>query len=480
MRTRTFASLLCLLTVSGPVAATTLQDVLNAAWEADNEWQAARYSREAADYVEDQGRGGLLPQITAQYSHIRNETEYEPSSNATATNPNFPDIEFESQNTSIGLVQPLFRVDSWYEWQRTRAITSAAEAYFQAERQNFLLRVAEQYMLVLRTREELTSAEAEERAIGRQLEQTRERYNVGLVPITDVHEAQAAYDLARVGLIVAQANFHIARDELEALTGRTWESLAGLQSELPLAGPQPEDPEEWVARARERNPLVLAALYESRSAQALSKQALGLQLPQVNLVGGWEHSHNLNEDIGAVGGGGGGGTGAVIASRFRDTKSKYVGVQVNVPLFAGGALNARRKQAALEGQAAQERYRQAHRDVGQQALSLHRLVLADVARVKARHQALVSAESALRATEAGYQVGTRNVVDVLNAQRTLYAAQRDWFAARYDYILDSLRLKATAGTLSERDLEEVDNWLSRDNMIALYPGQNDDTSDSTR
>lgn len=464
---------LAIALASGSALGATLQDVAYAAWGNDHEWEVARKTWLAAEETKKQGFGGLLPQVTANYTHLRNEQRYE----AFAGQPGGSPLrrEYESQTTSVNVVQPLFRMDAWYEYQRTKKVTSAAEANFDSARQSFLLRVTEQYMNVLRTRENLTSAQAEERALARQLDQANERYKVGLVPITDVNEAQAAYDLSRVGLIVGESDFAIARDQLEALTGKRWDSLDSLQAELPMSGPEPANPDTWVEQAQTNNPQVLTARSNADTAKAVSKQGMAAQMPTVDLVGQYQHQHTLKEniDVTALSGGFGLSNG---------TEGNYYGVQVSMPLFAGGALNSKRKQAALNYQASEEQYKLVWRDIGQQTRSLHRVVEANVLRVQAQRQALVSAQSALKATESGYSVGTRNIVDVVIAQRNLYSAQRDYAAARYTYIIDSLRLKAAAGILTEEDLSEVNGWLDSSKPVNLYEesGQDAATNVSTR
>tara|TARA_R110002073_G_scaffold84612_4_gene201706 strand:+ start:9388 stop:10815 length:1428 start_codon:yes stop_codon:yes gene_type:complete len=460
---------------SGSALGATLQDVAYAAWGNDHEWEVARKTWLAAEETKKQGFGGLLPQVTASYSHLRNEQRYEAFSGRPGGSP--LRIKSELQTTRVNVVQPLFRMDTWYEYQRTKKVTSAAESNFDSARQSFLLRVTEQYMNVLRTREDLTSAQAEERALARQLDQANERYKVGLVPITDVHEAQAAYDLSRVGLIVGESDFGIARDQLEALTGKRWDSLDSLQAELPMSGPEPADPGTWVEQAQANNPQVVTARSNADAAKAVSKQGVGAQMPSVDLVGQYQHEHTLKQDIDVAALGGFGGLGL-----SNGTEGNYYGVQVSMPLFAGGALNSKRKQAALNYQASEEQYKLVWRDIGQQTRSLHRVVEANVLRVQAQRQALVSAQSALKATESGYSVGTRNIVDVVIAQRNLYSSQRDYAAARYTYIIDSLRLKAAAGILSEEDLAEVNGWLDSSKPVKLYDegGQDPATNVSTR
>lgn len=447
-------ALLLVLTTTGSAQAATLADVLEAAWTADSEWSAARNTWQAERQNRIQGRAALLPNISAQYSSIENDRE-----NAIAGQAGIFNQSFRTDTTTVQLLQPLFRPAAWYGYRQADAITSVAEAQFQEARQDFLLRVSEQYFNVLRAWENLDAARAEERAIQRQLEQTRERFEVGLVPITDVHEAEAAHDLSRVGVIVADSEFGIARDRLEALTERRWEELANLRADLPLTGPDPEDPQAWVLRARENNPAIVAALRGSDAARYASRQRLSDQLPTIDFVAQYQNAETDGEFLI-------GGTNPVEGTS--ETTTESWGIEINLPLFQGGALNSQRKQAALEAAASQDRYRQTWRDVGQQTLALYRTVSADLLRIRARGQAIRSAESAVRATESGYEVGTRNVVDVLNAQRNLFNARRDYANARYDYIVNSLRLKAISGQLEEEDLANINDWLAADNNVDLY------------
>jgi outer membrane protein len=427
-----------------------LTDVLNAASRADPEWAAAQRTLAADQQLATQGRAALLPSLTAGYSHFRNYRDFEGTGSSD-------DGQFTSQVASLTLVQPLFRPDAWYSYGQGKALSNAGEARFEEARQNFLLRVTERYLDVLRRWEDLHTAQAEERALSRQLEQTQERFDVGLVPVTDVEEAKAAYDLSRVGLIVAEADFDISRDQLEALTGQSWASLAGLREELPMTGPEPAQPSHWMERARSNNPQVLASRYEADSAKATARQRTSAQLPTVNLVGRYESNRfsDIEDPYG------------LLNNLGTEYDSKAIGIEATLPLFAGGGLNSQRKEASYRYQAAEEVYRLVWRDVGQSAQSLARQVAASAQNVMARKQALRSAESALRATESGYEVGTRNVVDVLTAQRNLYANQRDYSAARYDYIIVSLRLQAAAGDLSSDDIDRINAWLSSDVTVEL-------------
>lgn len=445
---RITATLLALL-ICGPALADTadLTDILNAASNADPEWAAAQRSLAADQQLANQGRAALLPSLTASYGLTRNYRDFDGAADET---------RFTAEIAALTLVQPLFRPDAWYSKNQGKSLSNAGEARFEQARQDFLLRVTQRYLDVLRRWEDLHTAQAEERALSRQLEQTQERFDVGLVPITDVEEAKAAYDLARAGLILAEADFDISRDQLEALTGKTWAKLAGLREDLPMTGPEPAQPSHWMERARTNNPQVLASRYQADSAKAGARQRTSAQLPSVNLVGRYEivGYSNIGGPVGVV-------------TNQTDYDGKSIGIEASMPLFAGGGLNSQRKEASYRYQAAEEAYRLVWRDVGQGAQSLARQVQASALNVAARKQALRSAESALRATESGYEVGTRNVVDVLTAQRNLYANQRDYSAARYDYIVVSLQLQAAAGDLTTADIDLINGWLSTEINVEL-------------
>lgn len=441
-----------LTTLSAGVQAANLTDVANAAWSYDGTWRAERQNWEADQETLVQGRAALLPTIDASYGRYRTRQRIEDGG---------LDMNYGSEATTISLAQPLFRLDAFYGYKEAKASVSVSQADFYQARQNFVLRVAQGYFGVLRAWDGLVSARAEEKAIGRQFEQASERFDVGLVPRTDVEEAQAAYDLTRVNLIVAQQDFAIARDQLETLTGRRWDNLAELREELPMAGPMPNDMQDWLEKASYQNPQILSSRFTAQAAGFTADRQLGAMMPQVQLVGSYIHNHTSPDSSSDVGSGLNGGISP-------DIHGTEVGIEVTMPLFRGGALNSQRKQAALRADASDQIYLQTVRDVTQQARSAFRTVEADSLRVKARDQAIRSATSALEATQSGYEVGTRNVVDVLNAQQALYAAQRDYANARYDYILNSLTLQAAAGDLDVQNLVSVNEWLAPDKALDLY------------
>ncbi|MED5240046.1 MAG: TolC family outer membrane protein [Pseudomonadota bacterium] len=439
-----------LTALASSVNAANLVDVANAAWSYDGTWRAARMNWNADQELLVQGRAALFPSVNASYGVYDNDREIK--------DLNF-DESYDSEMTTVTLAQPLFRVDAWYGYKEAKSSTDIAHANFEQARQDFVLRVAQGYFGVLRAWDNWVSAKAEEKAIGRQLEQTQERFDVGLVPATDVEEAQATYDLTQVNLIVARQQYEIARDQLETLTGQQWETLAELKEELPMEGPQPAVMDDWIEKAKAENPQVLAALYNTELTDNTAKRQLGTMMPQVQLVAQYQNSNLYPDDNSAAAGAGSG---------LNSTDTRQIGIEVSMPLFQGGGLNSRRKEAYLRADAAVHQYDQTLRNAVQQTRNAYRTVEADALRIKAREQAIRSTRSALDATQSGYEVGTRNVVDVLNAQRALFAAERDYANARYDYIVDSLTLKSSTGDLHQGDLASVNQWLSSSETLNLY------------
>ncbi len=439
-----------LTALASSVNAANLVDVANAAWSYDGTWRAARMNWNADQELLVQGRAALFPSVNASYGVYDNDREIK--------DLNF-DESYDSEMTTVTLAQPLFRVDAWYGYKEAKSSTDIAHANFEQARQDFVLRVAQGYFGVLRAWDNWVSAKAEEKAIGRQLEQTQERFDVGLVPATDVEEAQATYDLTQVNLIVARQQYEIARDQLETLTGQQWETLAELKEELPMEGPQPAVMDDWIEKAKAENPQVLAALYNTELTDNTAKRQLGTMMPQVQLVAQYQNSNLYLDDNSAAAGAGSG---------LNSTDTRQIGIEVSMPLFQGGGLNSRRKEAYLRADAAVHQYDQTLRNAVQQTRNAYRTVEADALRIKAREQAIRSTRSALDATQSGYEVGTRNVVDVLNAQRALFAAERDYANARYDYIVDSLTLKSSTGDLHQGDLASVNQWLSSSETLNLY------------
>jgi outer membrane protein len=309
--------------------------------------------------------------------------------------------------------------------------------------------VSEAYFNVLRAYDNKQTRKAEELAIQRQLEQVTERFEVGLLPITDVHEIQAIFDDASVNSLEANGALDIAFDQLQVLSGKNHNQLAGLKDDFVAKAPNPIASESWVAFALANNFELKASLLAQQAANQTAKAAKAQHLPKITVSADYS-----KRDIEAT-----------TAPEALVTEQTAINLNLTMPIFSGGLISSQARQSSYQAQAAEQNYIAAKRNTMQAARSNHQLAITNAARVKARKQAITSAESALKATQAGYDVGTRNIVDVLVAQRTLFQAKRNFSNARYDYILSMMRLKQVAGQLSPEDVYELNTSLTEKIII---------------
>jgi outer membrane protein len=457
-------SLLALTLSLGAAAgrAESLRDIYELALENDAQLKAEQAQYRANLETENLGRAALLPQVNGSYDYVDTDQDQDAISNFPVfenqelveiiSGNQFTNVDTYRHGYQLSLQQALFDLPAWFSFQSSKEFTRQAEATFAANQQNLIVRVVEAYLGVLRAQDNLAASKAAERAFERQLEQTQQRFEVGLIAITDVYEAQAAYDLSRVSRIEDENAVRVALERLSVLTGRHHETLDVLQEEFDVKLPEPMDRAAWVDFALENNFSLQAARYAEEAARQSAR------------ANKYEHAPRL--------------TGSYVYSDFttdgeltqrpdnphvpppeRDTELNQWQISLQVPLFSGGAVSANRRRAAEEFIAAREQRINLTRNTVTSTRSLHMTVISDASRVAAREQAIISSKSALDATQAGYEVGTRNVVDVLNAQNTLFAAQRDYANSRYDYILDMLLLKQEAGLLSPEDIYRLDGAL---------------------
>jgi outer membrane protein len=444
-------TLLSLALLAHSAHALDLNEAYTKARQNDPDWLAARNNYLAGRQESAIGLGGLLPTVVASGSVSQNE--FEPASvtpPATAATTS----EYDATQWMVKATQPLFRADSWFDYQRARASSSQAEAAYRSQEQELALRVSQAYFSVLRAQETLAYAESEEAAYGRQLDQAQQRFDVGLIAITDVLEARASFDGARANRISAEANLNAAQENLAVIIGEGPGKLVPLKPDAPMVKPVPADPEAWVGLARDRNPDLIAARKNYETARAASRQATSGFLPTVDLYASYS---DLDRDS----------TSPALTQQNGTTTS--VGLEANWVVFAGGRTYAASKQASYRAAAAQDVAVGTEKQVVNATRTAFLNVSADSYRVEARKQAVASSEASLEATQAGYEVGTRNIVDVLLAQRNTYAAKRDYAAARYDYVINSLRLKASSGQLSEVDIRELNGWLDPNASVVSAP-----------
>ncbi|MCY1282696.1 Outer membrane protein TolC [compost metagenome] len=309
---------------------------------------------------------------------------------------------------------------------------------------------------MLRAQDNLASTKAEEAAFKRQLDQANERFDVGLSDKTDVLEAQAGYDTARANRIIAEREVDDAFQALTTLTNRDYSAVEGIKHSLPVLAPAPNDAKAWVDTAARQNLNLLASNHAVDAAEETLRQRKSGHAPTLDAVAQFQKGDNDSLGFTNTASNAGG------PQYSGDVEQRSIGLQLNIPIYSGGLTSSQVREAYARLNQTEQQRESLRRQIVQNTRDLHRAVNTDVETVQARKQSIISNQSALEATEVGYQVGTRNIVDVLDAQRQLYSSVRNYNNARYDYILDNLRLKQAAGTLSPADLEALAQYLKAD------------------
>ncbi|MBW7473032.1 TolC family outer membrane protein [Marinobacter sp. M216] len=441
MKKRLLSGLVGLL-VAQPTLAMDLVETYEKALSYDSGIAAAQASFEAQQAASDVTRSVLLPQIGAF-----GEANY-----IDVDGPN-QDNGYRELNYGVQLSQPLFQADAWFRYDASQFQTDSARAQYNLAQQQLILDVATAYFNVLRARDTVTTTLAAEAAIQRQYEQAQERFDVGLIAITEVYEARASYDDTRSRRIVAENQLNIAREQVARLTGEYAEDLENLRQNFPLSRPEPMDPSAWETSALEQNWSIQSALYDLNVSEANLKAAKAGHYPTLDLNASYGNSNTDGLEDGAS---------SPFQQRDGTTTQGVIGLTLNVPLYTGGGTQAGVRQQRSLVTVAQESLNTVRRDVRVNTRSLFLTVNNNIETSSALEQTIVSRRSALDATRAGYEVGTRNIVEVLDAERAYYVALRDYANSRYDYVINTLQLKQAAGTLSPQDLIVLNNWLSED------------------
>jgi len=445
------AALTALATMT-PASAVDLVGVHDLAIKNDPVLQAAANRRDAVGENERQAWANLLPALTGSAGLNKGDSTSTISPVEGVFEGAVTDADIDTDSWRLDLNQVLYDQANYERLDIARGQVSQAEAIYRLAYQGFLVRVAVAYFEVLTTKDRVIFAEAEERALQRQFEQAEQRFEVGLTAITDVHESRASYDNARARAIVARNQAADAREGLRQLTGQYFEEVDPLQEILPLVTPEPNNMEEWVQFSLDNNPALISSRYAVEIADANARFQRSGHFPTLNLFASYldatDNKRTILSDFGE----------ARIVTSANFEQLQY-GIRLDVPLYLGGSVSSRTRQARYELSATQMDLDDAQRIAVRETRNAFRAVIAGIEQVQAFGQALVSADSALEATQAGFEVGTRTIVDVLLAQQRFYGAQRDNSIARHTYILDHLRLKAAAGLLAEDDLHRVNQIL---------------------
>ncbi len=420
-----------------PARAVDLLDVYELAQGRDPQYRQVAAAQRAVLEQRPQALSQLLPAVAFSANTFSNDQDI-----TAAMLGRSGEVSFNSHSYSLNVSQPLFRGERIVQYLQSGSRIKQADAELLAAEQDLIIRTTETYFDVLAAYDNLSFAQAEKKSLSRQLEQARQRFDVGLTAITDVQEAQAGYDRAFAEEIEAKNNIDNAQEALREITGEYMTDLSMLGEMMPLLSPQPADIDVWTHTALAQNLSILASQHAVDTARKEIKRQLAGHLPTVDVIA----RHSFNKTGGRFG-------------AFESTDTAF-GLELNVPIFQGGRVSSRVRESHERLNEQLERLEQAQRSAQRLTRQAYLGVLSGISRVKALKQALISSETALQATEAGFEVGTRTAVDVVGAERVTSQARRDYARARYDYLLNTLRLKQSSGALSKADLSHVNGWLN--------------------
>ncbi len=455
---------LAIALASGATAAHAddLIQVYQEARASDPTLAGAEATKLSTDEFVNQARSQLLPQIGINLEFTRSRS----GDNGTAliNNPGIPGIPDEqilidgssstSYRRSVGaqLSQPILDISRWTALKSSRYTAQAGAATYDAAQQQLLVQVARAYFDVLSALDALKFADANEKALARQLEQAQQRFDVGLAAITDVNDAKAQHDQAVASVITNQNAVDTAREAVRQLTNKVPGEFRKLRENLPLDRPTPDDPEAWVDVALKNNPSLAAAAYQVDAANADINTARAGHLPTISGTLGYSRSPLWGDTRY-------GGLPGEIHDSSDPKWGSTIGITLTVPIFSGGYTQSRVRQAIHNRDFRQDQHEFNRRQVEAATRNNFRSVIAGASEVEARQAAVVSAQSSVEATQAGYEVGTRTIVDVLISQQTLLQAQSAYSTARHAYVLNRLLLKQAAGVIEVQDLEAINALL---------------------
>jgi len=422
--------LLTALFAAAPVLAADLIQVYRDALANDAQYAAARASAEAGREKLPQGLAGLLPVIGATANTMRNDNDF-----------NDINVKYGSHGYNVSLTQPLFRWQNFVQYSQSKLLVAQSEANFAQARQDLILRVAQAFFDVLNAEENLRAVQANKTSIVQQLEQAKKNFEVGTATITDTHEAQSRYDLAVAQEIAADSDLEVKRHALRVIVGKDSGELIRLKPQASMAPPQPASMDQWVDAAEKDSFVVQAQQAAAEVAgQEVERNRAG-HYPTLDVVA------NYGESVA--------GASQVSLATRSDIVARNIGLQLNIPIYQGGLINSRTREAAANRDAARSSLENARRTAALGARQSYLGVVNGIAQVRALEAALVSSQSALESNKLGYEVGVRINIDVLNAEQQVYSTQRDLAKARFDTLLAQLKLKATVGALGEDDLQQV-------------------------
>lgn len=455
-RTRVWIGLVTALLAANISQGADLLQVYQRAAQNDPLIREAEANRLAARESKPRALSALLPQLGASGTLGQQESDGSQTfltqilNQPTQINTTNQETDADFTQYQLQLIQTVFRWDQWVALKQASSQVAQAEANYAAAQQDLMLRAAQRYFDVLAAEDTLQSVTTARDAIARQLEQADKRFEVGLIAITDVQEAKAAYDNATALLIQSKRNLATSHELLRELTGDPFQSLAKLSESMPLKSPDPQDENEWVKTAMEQN----LALTASRLAADIARDTISIRrsghLPSLDLV---LSRTGFDADVTQINDG-------IEGPADNDNTDDQIALQLNFPIYTGGFVQSNVREAVYLHRAARERLERTARETERETRDAYLGVLSELSRVQALKQALESSRTALQATEAGYEVGTRTAVDVLDARRRLAEAETNYARSRYDYLINTVRLKLAAGILKPDDVADINQWLA--------------------
>ena len=439
----------------------SLLDVYEQALVNDPRIKEAFANKEAIIEAKPQARSFILPQLSGSASFSDNDSDGQSTFQQKIINPingeevvitNNTDFlqESETLQWDVTLRQAIFDYGSWMNLRKANKTVAQAEIDYLAAEQDLIIRVANAYFNVLAAEDTLEAEQAARQAIEKQLDQAQKRFDVGLIAITDVQEAQAAYDQSIANEITSKRNLATAKESLRAITDSYPGQLNKPDNNLPLIMPNPQSESDWVETSLEQNLSYLSAQVGVEIAKSEIKVQRSGHLPTIGIQASKRDidTDSFRSD-----------SGSEFTPADNENINEGVGVQLNLPLYSGGQVTSRVRQAVARHRASKEKLERVARETTRIARDSYLGVISGIATVKALQQSVKSSATALQATEAGYEVGTRTTVDVLDARRRLYSSQKNLAISKYDYLKNILQLKQAAGTLTQSDLEQINNWL---------------------
>lgn len=361
-------------------------------------------------------------------------------------------IETTVHHYTVDLRQSLFRWENWQALKRADSQVAQAEADYQAAQQDLMARVSQRYFDVLGAQDDLEAQQAALASVNRQLDQAEARYQIGLIAITDVEEARAAHDSTAAAVIAAKRALASTWELLREIIGNPFESLARPIEPFEMVSPDPINEDRWVDMALRQNLSLVSSRLSADIARENASLTRGAHYPSLDLVGSAGKLRSDGVDTFDNGNPAGG--------TLLDQKQRSIGIQLTFPIYSGGLVSSQVRQAVYQHRAAKERLERVARQTEHDARDAYLGVLSEMSRVKALHRAVDSNLIALRATESGYEAGTRTAVDVLQSRQQWVRAQTDYARSRYDYMLNVIKLQQAAGTLSEQSLQRINALLT--------------------